>query len=407
MTESGPVEVEDRATAGDATFKLRPRPRPVTRFHRRRLMLLAGLAAALVCAAMLAALHPPRLDEPRQRELYQIGRNAVAEGIAGLPEDYGQIRQAVPQPAVRDGTAEPAAAAAAARPSPGGAGRGTGAAEAGQAERERRARQALLAREAGLLFVLAARPAAAAGMAGRQAPPAPPPPTSTLAAAPADAPAAPDGDQQHKLAFLDGRDAVTTGNPHRLQAPVSPYQVLAGSIIAAALVTGINSDLPGMVKAQVTEPVYDTVTGQHLLIPPGSQLIGRYDSLIAHGQSRVLVIWQRLILPDGSSLVLDALPASDTAGYAGLKDSVDYHARRLVAGVALATLLGVGTELSLGDEESEIVRAIRQSAQQNTNRAGQRITERNLTIQPTITIRPGWPLRVLVHRDLILQPWRG
>ena len=182
---------------------------------------------------------------------------------------------------------------------------------------------------------------------------------------------------------------------------------MAGSVIAASLITGINSDLPGLVVAQVTENVYDTVTGRTLLIPQGSRLIGTYDSVIAFGQSRALLVWQRIILPDGSSFRVDNLPATDTAGYAGLEDEVDYHTWRLIKGIALATLLGVGTELSLGSDESDLVRAIRESTQQNVSRAGQRITEKNLNIQPTITVRPGWPLRIIVHRDLVLRPYQG
>jgi type IV secretion system protein VirB10 len=182
---------------------------------------------------------------------------------------------------------------------------------------------------------------------------------------------------------------------------------MAGTVIAASLVTGINSDLPGTVKAQVTEHVYDTVTGQNLLIPQGSQLIGKYDSVIAFGQRRVLVAWNRIIRPDGSSLVIENLPATDAAGYAGLEDEVDYHTWRLITGVALSTILGIGTELTLGDQEDDLVRAIRESAQQNTSRAGQRLTERNLNIQPTLTIRPAWPVRVVVQKDLVLQPHRG
>lgn len=106
-----------------------------------------------------------------------------------------------------------------------------------------------------------------------------------------------------------------------------------------------------------------------------------------------------------SSIQIDNLPATDTSGYAGLADKVDCHTWRLLKGVMLSTLLGVGTELSLGNEKSDLVRAVRQSAQQNANQAGQRITERNLNIQPTITVRPGWPLRVIVHKDLVLRPY--
>jgi len=181
----------------------------------------------------------------------------------------------------------------------------------------------------------------------------------------------------------------------------------AGSVIAASLITGINSDLPGLVVAQVTENIYDTVTGRILLIPQGSRLIGSYDSVIAFGQSRALLVWQRIVMPDGTSVQIDNLPATDTEGYAGLEDDVDYHTWTLLKGIALSTMLGVGTQLSLGSNEGDLVRAIRESTQQNVAQAGQRITEKNLNIQPTVTIRPGWPVRIIVHKDLILKPYKG
>ncbi len=149
------------------------------------------------------------------------------------------------------------------------------------------------------------------------------------------------------------------------------------------------------------------MTGNHLLIPQGTRLIGTYDSVVAFGQSRALVIWQRLIMPDGSSIVIENLPATDTAGYAGLEDEVNFHTWRLIKGVVLSTLLGVGTELTLGDEESDLLKALRESSQDSANRVGQRLAERNLNIQPTITVRPGWPLRIIVHKDLVLRPFRG
>ena len=162
-----------------------------------------------------------------------------------------------------------------------------------------------------------------------------------------------------------------------------------------------------MVVAQVTENVFDSATGRFLLIPQGSRLIGSYDSVVAFGQSRALLVWQRIILPDGSSIQLDNLPATDTAGYAGLTDKVDFHTWRLLKGVALSTLLGVGTELSLGGDESDLVRAIRQSTQQSAAQASQQVVGKQLDVQPTLRVRPGWPLRVIVHKDLILRPWRA
>ncbi|MBR1177103.1 TrbI/VirB10 family protein [Bradyrhizobium sp. KB893862 SZCCT0404] len=181
---------------------------------------------------------------------------------------------------------------------------------------------------------------------------------------------------------------------------------MAGSIIPASLVTGLNSDLPGTTIGQVTENVYDTVTGEHLLIPQGTRIIGKYDSVVAFGQKRALVVWTRLILPNGNSIVIENLPATDVAGYAGLEDEVDFHTWQLLKGVALATLIGVGTQLSIGNDESDLVKALRESTQQTTNRAGQRLVERELDVQPTITVRPGWPLRVIVSKDLVLKPYQ-
>lgn len=189
--------------------------------------------------------------------------------------------------------------------------------------------------------------------------------------------------------------------------PASPYQLMAGTIIAASLVSGLNSDLPGFVIAQVTENVFDSIAGRHLLIPQGSRLIGKYDNVVAFGQERALVVWQRIIMPDGTSVVIDNLPATDTGGYAGLADQVDLHTWKLLKGVALATVLGVGSELAFGTSDNDLIKALQQSTQSTTNRAGQRLVERYLNVQPTITVRPGWPLRVIVHKDIVLRPIAG
>ncbi|UUX98712.1 TrbI/VirB10 family protein [Sphingomonas sp. J315] len=210
--------------------------------------------------------------------------------------------------------------------------------------------------------------------------------------------------QARKIAFAHSAAEGTRINPHRVEAAPSPYLLSAGSVIAASLITGIRSDLPGLVTAQVTQNVFDSATGQILLVPQGARLIGSYDSVVAFGQSRALVIWQRIVFPDGASLALDTVPASDPSGYAGLADKVDFHSWSLLKGIALSTLLGVAPELALSGE-SDLVAAIRRSTQDNVARAGDQITARNLNIQPSITIRPGAPVRLVVHRDLILQPW--
>jgi type IV secretion system protein VirB10 len=213
------------------------------------------------------------------------------------------------------------------------------------------------------------------------------------------------GNAQHMVAFasLEPGDMIA----HALRPPPSPWTLSAGTIIPASLVTGLNSDLPGIVLAQVTRNVGDSATGRTVLIPQGSRLIGRYDSLIAYGQRRALLVWQRIVFPDGASVELDNMPATDLSGFAGVEDDVDFHTWRLIGGIALSTLLGVGTELSLGSGEGDLVRAIRESAQQNAAQAGDRITSRNLDVQPTLRVRPGWPVNAIVHKDLVLRPWRG
>ncbi|HEY1144141.1 MAG TPA: TrbI/VirB10 family protein, partial [Sphingomicrobium sp.] len=213
------------------------------------------------------------------------------------------------------------------------------------------------------------------------------------------------GAQQHKLDFVQSGDGDI--NPHVLSGPASPWTLAAGTVIPASLITGLNSDLPGMVVAQVTENVRDTATGQAILIPQGARLIGSYDSVVAYGQRRALLVWQRIVFPDGSSIALDKAPATDTSGYAGLEDRVDLHSWQLIKGIALSTLLGVGTQLSLGSSESDLVRAVRESTQQNAAHAGDQITSRNLDVQPTLTVRPGWPVRAILHKDLVLKPWRA
>jgi type IV secretion system protein VirB10 len=405
------------------TLTLRARPRPVTRFNRKVLIAGAALGSAAILGATLVALDPPSFrTQESGDELYNVDRKPTAEGLAGLPRNYGEIAsKPVPQlgPALPGDVGPPVVSMerelGVVPPPPTASGpifRPNPEDDAARAERLRLARQAQQAREAGVFFQISARRETADASA-QPSPGRGSSPDGTMDMAEGETRRLEldrERDQNYqgrKLDFLNQRVDREVYNPHALQDPVSPYQVMAGTAIPASLVTGINSDLPGLVIAQVTENVYDTPTGRYLLIPQGARLIGKYDSVIAFGQSRALVIWYRIVMPDGSSIMIENLPATDTAGYAGLEDEVDYHTWRLITGVALSTLLGVGTELTFGEEESDLVRALRESAQRDTNRAGQRITERNLNIQPTITIRPGWPLRVIVHKDLVLRPYRG
>ncbi|HIH2744767.1 TPA: TrbI/VirB10 family protein [Burkholderia lata] len=397
---------------------LRAQPRAVTRLNRRTLAVLVGGLSVAVLGATIWSLQPQRRGAGEQTELYNVDRVSKSEGLDGLPADYSKLPPALPpsvpelgpplpgdlgpaivnsqQPAVAAYAApgydpndalrkeEEAAAASSVFFRSGGQGQAVATATMGQASPG----------APGAASTLAAFDPLAAG------------PASTVAQS-AD-PTATQNRQDQKEAFLKG-GSTETRNSGNLALPASPYQVMAGTVIAGALVTGIKSDMPGDVIATVTEHVYDTATGKILLIPQGSRLLGRYNSQVSYGQSRVQMVWNRVILPDTSSLTLDNLMGTDPAGYAGLEDGVDYHWGRIVAGAALTTLLGVGAELAAPENRQDgdrIVIAGRDSAQDSINQVGQEMTRRNMNIQPTLTERPGLPVRIIVNRDLVLRPYQ-
>jgi type IV secretion system protein VirB10 len=371
------------------TLSIRSHPARAIRFRRGAIIGAAALGSASLMGIAWMALKPQVFRQVAQEsELSQPMAKPASDALSGLPSSYGDAPKLGPplpgdlgRPILR---AQERAAAEGAPPQ----------IDAAEAARQQRLAELKAARESGLMAQVATGKGAAA-----------PAMTDATAALPDPQPVAPSSGTR-KEQFASGRDTAGDLNPGGLVAPVSPNSLLAGSVITASLITGLNSDLPGMVTAQVSQNVFDTVTGDILLVPQGARLIGKYDSVIAFGQRRALVIWQRLILPDGSSIRLDYMPATDASGYAGLADKIDFHTWALLKGVAIATVLGVGSELSISGE-SDLVQAIRESAQSNTARAGDQITQRNLDIPPTITIRPGAPVRVLVTRDLVLAPWRG
>nr|WP_316628616.1 TrbI/VirB10 family protein [uncultured Brevundimonas sp.] len=212
--------------------------------------------------------------------------------------------------------------------------------------------------------------------------------------------------QDKQLAFLNAAADRRTVTPDRVTPPASPFVLQAGAVISAALITGIRSDLPGQITAQVTENIYDSPTGRILVVPQGTRLIGQYDNGVQFGQRRVLLVWNRLIMPNGRSIVLERQPGADTQGYAGLEDGVDYHWWDLAKAAALSTLLGVGAELAT-DDNDRLLRAIRGGAQDTVNQAGQQMIQRQLQVAPTLTIRPGFPVRVIVTRDIVFEPYRS
>ncbi|TWT20293.1 TrbI/VirB10 family protein [Luteimonas marina] len=386
---------------------LRAPPRPVTRLNRRMLVALSGALVLAILGATWWSLHSSQrraMEGPG--ELHNVERIARTEALDRLPEDYTKL----PPPLLampEEDEALPPDVPELGEPLPGDLGAPILRAEReaqgyaygedpAEAERLAQVKEAEEAMRSPVFFGGGARASRGVDGAATGSLSAPSQFDSLLAGL-----SPPQGEQSPTT-------ATETRNRGELQPPASPYQVMAGTVIAAALVTGIRSDLPGEVIATVTEPVYDTATGRHLLIPQGSRLLGRYDSDVGYGQRRVQVVWQRVILPDTSSLTLDGFVGADPAGYAGLEDGVNMHWRRLFAGAALTTLLGVGAELAAPENRdgNRIVYAGRDSAQEVINQVGQEVTRRNLDVQPTLTIRAGMPVRVLVGRDLVLRPYR-
>ncbi len=426
MSDADAQPVAPPAKADPEALALRAQPRSVVRLNRRMLAVGAGTLAAAVLGGTLWSLQSQQRARNPATELFNVDRIAKSEGLERLPKDYAGLPPALKAPPMLGeplpGDLGPAIVKSQQpmemRPPHGG----TGGIDPAQAERlaaEEAARSSVFFRatgnsgggtRSGTGAVAPGQPAVGGATA---LPPSqqafnPMPPTASSTSVD---PTAAQNRQDAKEAFLAKAGDGATRNPGSLQLPASPYQVMAGTVISAALVTGINSDLPGQVIANVADAVYDTATGRHLLIPQGSRLIGRYDSQVAFGQRRVLLVWTRLILPDTSSVALDRLPGIDPAGYAGLEDGVDWHWDRILAGAALSTLLGVGAELAApesrtSEDGNRTVIAIREGAQDSINQVGQEITRRNASIQPTLTIRPGFPMRVMVSKDLVLRPYQ-
>jgi len=212
-----------------------------------------------------------------------------------------------------------------------------------------------------------------------------------------------DNRQDDKARFAEKDRDTDFQLHHGVQYPRSPFTLFAGTLVPCVMSQGINSDLPGQIGCMVSQNVYDTVTGRHLLIPQGTKAIGTYDSRIAYGQSRVLVVWTRLLRPDGSWVSLEGMPGTDLSGYAGLTGSVNNHYLRLISGVVLGSIIGAGAN----NQNLSFSALAAQGAAQNINEAGQQITRKNLQIQPTIEVRPGSRLNIFATKDLILPPYKG
>lgn len=389
-----------QAKVDPETLTLRSKPPRAIRFKRQVIVGMAGTLALIVAGTAWYALGPLDLRLAGAPNNGADATKAPSDAISALPDSYDKVPKLGP-PLPGDlgraivekqgATAPPVSTLSpggpSIKPQPG----------ADRAEEERRS-----ARQSGLFFA----------SAKTSATPANPDP----AVLPAVAPAGGSGEklainfnadpnaQQRKADFVSAKDSGPDVEPHALTQAASANMLSAGSVIAGSLITGLRSDLPGLVIAQVTQQVFDSATGRTLLIPQGARLVGSYDSLVTFGQRRALIVWQRIVMPDGSSIRLDNVPATDMSGYAGLEDQVDAHTWQVIKGAAISTLLGLGSELTFTGER-DLVQAIRQSTQQSVSWAGDQLVSRSLQVQPTITIRPGAPMRLVVQRDLVLKPW--
>lgn len=379
--------LDDEAPVAPASpdgFRLEGDMPRVMRLSRKTLAVLGGTAGIAIGGALLWALRP--VDPKAPQELYDVTDPSRPEAVTGGPKDYGAVPKLGPplpgdlgRPIVsaqQDGKVVPPPAMAAA-PDP--------AMTAAEHARQREAQERESAKASRLFLGSASTsPSIPSVLTETEV-------NGVTAASSAG-----------RNAFLAGGNAKPIESAERIRAPSSPLVVQAGTVIPAALITGIRSDLPGQITAQVTENVYDSPTGKILLIPQGARLVGEYDSEVVAGQQRVLLAWDRIVFAGGKSLRLDRQPGADAAGMAGLEDRVDNHWGRMLRAALISSALGVGTELaSSGD--SDLVRALRTGAQDGTNEAGRRVVEREFSVPPTLTVRPGFMFRVIVTRDLILE----
>ena len=391
-----------------AELRLRPERPRVMRLSRRVLATLGGVSAIAVAGALTFALWPHGARGPTQ-ELYSTDNRQTPDGLNGLPRDYSGLPQPVPQlgaplpgdlgkPILNAGASAPGMPAPT-QPDP----------EAQRLAHERqRLAQEMDAARTSRLFASEARAAiqpVAATASGPQGGTAPL--LDQAALGPNVGGASQPTESDRKLSFLNGPVDRRTTSADRVQAPASRNVVQAGSVISAAMITGLRSDLPGQITAQITEAVYDSPTGKILLIPQGARLIGQYDAQVAFGQSRALLVWNRVVMPNGRSIVLERQPGADPEGYAGLEDQVDNHWGALFKAALLSTILSVGSEAGTSNEENSLVDAIRRGASDSISQTGRQVVGRSLQVQPTITVRPGFPVRVIVTRDLLMEPYSG
>lgn len=381
--------------AARTPLDLNPNGRSIVRLNRRVIYVVgAALVVAVVAGLFAIRAQGTRLsDATAERKTASAPRSQP--WFQGVPD-----QQVTPQP-VTLGAASPATPAPPTKTSSG---------EEDEAQRRRRLLRSAMSAPIG---VAAFERGTGDHTTRRRGGPESATAAPAAAVVPADrAAAAPQSLKTVSAAPTREDAAMSNLPPEYLRAsvrkPVSPYEVKAGTIIAAVMLTAINSDLPGQITGQVRENVYDSDTGEHLLIPQGTRLVGLYDHQIIYGQQRVLITWKRLILPNGSSLSLrDGMPGADGAGASGLHDHVNNHYIRIFGNALLMSVIGAGVQLSQipqfgqnfqGPTAGNVLGA---AVGQQFGQTASEFIRRGMNVAPTLEIRPGFPFNVMVTQDVI------
>ncbi|WGM45861.1 hypothetical protein KOAAANKH_00725 [Brevundimonas sp. NIBR10] len=378
MTDEPNIETSDVARQ----MRLRPSPPPVMRLSRRALVVIGGVSALALAAALGFAL----LERPQghaKPELYRVG-GPPPETLQTLPADYAlragspgapQLGPPLPGDLGRPILAAQANGVDVAPPAMGATVAPTDRVQTPADAARRHAFEEREAARSSGLFLNGLSTGTSSAAASTATSPAPAASGPTVAASPDTSPVP------------------------------SPYTIQAGAILSGALITGLRSDLPGTAIGQVTDDVYDSVTGRHLLIPKGSRLLGAYEADVGFGQSRLALIWTRLILPNGRSIALDDLRATDAQGYSGLEDRTDNRWGERLRTAALTTLLAIGASSGVSSGDDAVARALTQGVSGGVNAFGEGLIQKGLSVAPRLTIRPGFAFRVIVARDLVLEPY--
>ena len=388
---------------GEQNLTLQQVPK-VTRFRKPLVYSLIGATIIVAaCIVTYGLMHSNHHDIVGAGNAHESTASTVPDVSAKYPKSYADVRGLAKSSATGDEGAKPQPAAS-----------NSASIQKGPSQPS----EQQVARAAGVFFRLdpmsSQAPQPAPGLAAA---------TTVSAPASADKIASPYGDQPlptdaqggltvQKNAFLSSAATTKDYVSQALQHPRSRFEVKAGSLIPAALVTAINSDLPGEVIAQVTENVFDTVSGRYLLIPQGSRVIGKYDSLISYGQDRALVVWNRLILPNGNSIDLEAMRGTDETGAAGLQDETDHHRWAFAGALAVSTVMSFGPSVAQAfaqkattGSNTNIYTQPSTTLGTQTSEIGENLLNRELNRPNTITIRQGWPLRILLNRDMVMEAY--